>query len=144
MLISFFNYSQTDQQNISLKNRHCISFGLLHGGGSLLGADVEFLFSERFSFQLGAGLVGYGCGLNYHRKPSIRSSFLSLQYWNQGIDNSFTQNLIGLNYVYRGKKWFTGQLGLGKTIKKGPLWPDNIEFQKIVLMYSLGVYIPYK
>ena len=35
-----------------------VSIGLLHGGGSLVGADFEILVSERVGLQAGAGIVG--------------------------------------------------------------------------------------
>jgi len=131
-------FSQTEL----IEKRHSITIGLLQGGGSLVGADFEFLLTDHFGFQIGAGLVGFGGGLNYHFKPSIRSSFISLQYWNQGIGESFTQNVIGPNFVFRGKKWFTAQIGLGVPLEKGPAWPDNFEQPPVMLMYSIGAYIP--
>ena len=139
LFIFSFSFSQVPK-----KNKSCITIGILQGGGSLIGADVEFLVTKKFSFQVGAGLVGYGYGINYHLEPSIKSSFFSLQYWNQGFKNSFAQNVIGPTYVYRGKKWFTAQLGLGKTLDKGPAWTDNIEQPKVMLLYSIGLYIPYE
>jgi len=100
-------FSQTDQVD-EIEKRNSITIGIFQGGGSLIGADLEFLITKQFGFQLGAGLVGFGGGLNYHFQPSIRSSFISLQYWNQGIGDSFAQNAIGPNFVFRGKKWFMG------------------------------------
>ena len=85
-------FSQTEL----IEKRHSITIGLLQGGGSLVGADFEFLLTDHFGFQIGAGLVGFGGGLNYHFKPSIRSSFISLQYWNQGIGEYFAQNVMPL------------------------------------------------
>jgi hypothetical protein len=136
-------FSQTEQVNQQIEKRNSITIGILQGGGSLLGADLEFLLTDRFGFQVGAGLVGFGGGLNFHFKPSIRSSFLSLQYWNQGIGNSFAQNAIGPNIVYRGKKWFTFQIGLGVPLEKGPAMPDDYKQPPVMLMYSIGAYIPF-
>jgi hypothetical protein len=136
-------FSQTDQINAQVEKRNSITIGILQGGGSLIGADMEFLLIDRFGFQVGAGLVGFGGGLNYHFKPSIRSSFISLQYWNQGIGDSFSQNAIGPNFVYRGKKWFTAQIGLGVPLEKGPAMPDDFEQPPVMLMYSIGAYIPF-
>lgn len=135
-------FAQTRQSNEAHEKRSSITVGILQGGGSLLGADLEFLLTNRFGFQIGAGLVGFGAGLNYHLKPSIRSSFISLQYWNQGIGDSFAQSAIGPNFVYRGKKWFTFQIGLGKTLKKGPNFPTNTEQPPVMLLYSIGAYFP--
>lgn len=85
----FSQEGQVSQVSEQTEKRNSITIGILQGGGSLIGADMEFLLTDRFGFQIGAGLVGFGGGLNYHFKPSIRSSFISLQYWNQGIGNSF-------------------------------------------------------
>jgi len=136
-------FSQEEQVSEQTEKRNSITIGILQGGGSLIGADMEFLLTDRFGFQIGAGLVGFGGGLNYHFKPSIRSSFISLQYWNQGIGNSFAQNEIGPNFVYRGKKWFTAQIGLGVPLEKGPAMPDDFVQPPVMLMYSIGAYIPF-
>ena len=135
-------FSQTGHDRMSEK-RASATIGILQGGGSLVGADIEFLLTDRFGFQLGAGLVGFGGGLNYHFKPSIRSSFLSLQYWNQGVGDSFAQNIAGATYVFRGKKWFTFQIGLGAPLSEGPAWPDNREQPSVMLLYSIGAYFPF-
>jgi hypothetical protein len=136
-------FSQEEQVSEQPEKRNSITIGILQGGGSLIGADMEFLLTNRFGIQIGAGFVGFGGGLNYHFKPSIRSSFISLQYWNQGIGDSFAQNVIGPNFVYRGKKWFTAQIGLGVPLEKGPAMPDDFEQPPVMLMYSIGAYIPF-
>ncbi len=135
-------FSQTGQVN-EIAKRNSLTIGILQGGGSLIGADFEFLLTKHFGFQVGAGFVGFGGGLNYHFKPSIRSSFISLQYWNQGIGKFFTQNIIGPNFVFRGKKWLTFQIGLGFPLEKGPAMPDDFYQPPIMLLYSIGAYIPF-
>ena len=136
-------FSIEEQVSEQPEKRNSITIGILQGGGSLIGVDIEFLLTNRFGIQIGAGLVGFGGGLNYHFKPSIRSSFISLQYWNQGIGDSFAQNAIGPNFVYRGKKWFTAQIGLGVPLEKGPAMPDDFVQPPVMLMYSIGAYIPF-
>lgn len=135
-------YSQTETAPPEEK-RVAATFGILQGGGALVGVDLEVLATNRFGIQAGAGLVAFGAGLNYHLKPGIRSSFISLQYWNQGMGSRFVQSAVGPSFVYRGKKWFTCQLGLGKTIKKGPQFPADKEFPPIMLLYSIGAYVPF-
>ena len=135
-------FSQTEQVNEHIEKRNCITVGIFQGGGSLIGADFEFLLTDQFGFQIGAGFVGFGGGLNFHFKPSIRSSFISLQYWNQGIGESFAQNAIGPSFVYRGKKWLTFQIGLGMLLEEGPALPDDYEQPPVMLMYSIGAYLP--
>ena len=121
-----------------------ITLGVLQGGGGILGADFEFMVAPRFSLQAGAGLTSFGAGINYHLKPSIRSSMISLTYWHQGINESYTQSLIGPSYVFRAKRLFTAQFGLGYLVEEGPAWPSNKDHPSAMLLYSLGVYLPVK
>jgi len=137
-----FNLFSQTEDSIKIEKKSSITIGVLQGGGSLVGIDVETLISKRFGLQLGVGYIGFGGGLNYHFKPSIRSSFISFQYWHQGIDNSFTQSVVGPNFVFRGKKWFTFQIGLGAPLEKGQAWPEDKEQPPVMLMYSIGFYIP--
>ncbi|TAJ11706.1 hypothetical protein DMA11_15760 [Marinilabiliaceae bacterium JC017] len=138
--ISINIYSQ-DSQQVSPQNS--FTFGFLYGGGALLGADCEMLLTKQFGLQAGFGIMAIGGGLNYHFKPSVRSSFVSLQYWHQGFANSHTQSAIGPCYVYRSKKWFTFQIGLAKTLDKGPNWPEDKKHPPIILTYAIGAYIPW-
>ncbi len=131
--------AQANQNNDAGK-RFCLTLGILNGGGSLIGADLEFLLTNKFGIQAGAGFIGYGAGLNFHLKPTIKSSFISLQYWNQGIGKTFAQNLIGATYIYRSKKWFTCQIGLGMPLQKGPALPESFEQPPIMLMFSIGAF----
>jgi len=123
----------------------CITAGILQGGGSLIGADLEVLLSQRFGAQIGGGIVGFGGGLNFHLKPGIRSSMISIQYWNQGIGNSFTQSLIGPNYVYRSKKWFTFQIGIGAILElnEANTIYDEGQVPDAILTYAIGAYFPW-
>jgi hypothetical protein len=120
----------------------CITIGILQGGGSLIGMDFEKLLSKKFGVQLGMGYIGFGGGINYHFKPSISSSFISLQYWHQGIGETYTQSLLGPSFVFRGKKWFTAQIGVGAALEKGPAFPEDKEQPPVMLLYSIGGYIP--
>jgi len=124
------------------EKRNSITIGFLQGGGSIVGADFETLLSKQFGVQVGAGLIGFGAGINYHLYPTINSSFISLQYWHQGVGNSHTQSLLGPNFVFRGKKWFTAQIGLGFALDKGPAWPSSMQQPPVMLMYSIGAYFP--
>ena len=137
--LTFSLYSQKDMNS----EKACVTIGILQGGGSLIGADFELLLTDQFGFQAGVGLIGFGGGFNYHFKPSIRSSFLSLQYWNQGVGNSFAQNAVGLSYVFRGKRWFTFQIGLGVPLQEGSAMPDDYEQPAVMLLYSIGAYFPF-
>lgn len=125
-------------------SKFAVTVGFLNGGGSLIGADFEIMAGDRVGLQVGAGLVGLGAGINYHLKPGIRSSMLSLQYWHQGVGDSYTQSLIGPSYVFRAKKLLTAQIGFGFALEEGPNWPEDKEQPPAMLMYSIGIYLPVK
>jgi hypothetical protein len=144
LLLLTLSLSQAFAQELADRQKKlCATFGILQGGGSLIGADLEVLAFDRVGFQAGAGFVGFGGGLNIHLKPTIRSSFVSLAYWHQGVGDSYTQSVMGPSFVYRGKKWFTAQLGLGFALEKGPNWPKDREQPPVMLLYSIGAYIPW-
>lgn len=119
-----------------------LSFGFLHGGGALFGADLEFMLGKYIGIQAGAGLSAVGAGFNFHFKDNIRSSFVSMQYWRQGFGFNFQQSLIGPIMVIRAKKLFTASIGLGFVLDKG-----NQTITKpgsTILTYAVGIYIPYE
>lgn len=119
-----------------------ITVGFLNGA-SLLGVDLEFLLTDRVGFQIGGGLIGYSAGLNYHLKPGIRSSFMSMQYWHQGGSGStHTQSLVSGNFVYRYRKLLQAQIGIGFPTAKGDAWPTNTEQPHVMLTYAIGLYFP--
>ncbi len=122
------------------EKRNCITIGIMQGGGSMIGVDMEFLLIDKLGAQIGAGIVGFGGGLNYHFKPTLRSSFMSLGYWHQGFEESFTQNAVGLTWVFRGKKWFTFQIGAGIPIEQSDEMEDKYGDSPFMLLYSIGVY----
>lgn len=134
-------HAQAVDQRFDLR-RTSITVGFLQGGGSMIGFDMEILVSERVGLQVGSGYIGIGGGINYHFKPSIRSSFLSLQYWHQGINKTYTQSMIGPTYVFRAKKIFTFQAGIGYALEEGPAWPKDKEQPPVMLLYSIGAYFP--
>lgn len=126
---------------VDLKTK-AITVGFLQGGGSLIGADLEILLSDRLGIQGGMGMFAYGFGLNYHLKPGINSSFLSFSYWHQGLGNTFVQSLIGPSFVFRAKKIFTFQIGLGAILKRGPAYVTSDVEVPMILTYSVGLYFP--
>ena len=120
-----------------------VTVGILQGGGSLIGADFEFLVEDHYGFQIGGGFVGYGAALNYHFKGGIRSSFLSFGYWHQGHQETYVQSLIGPTFVYRGPRWFTAQIGLGYQLEEGPAAQQlELDLPGTQLLYSIGAYFP--
>jgi hypothetical protein len=126
-----------------ISEKSAFTVGILQGGGSIVGADVEFMLSDRPGIQLGFGFVGFGAGVNYHLKPTIRSSFISLQYWHQGIGDKFAQDVLGPTFVFRGKKWLTFQIGMGAPLSRGPALADNYTQPPVMLLYSVGAYFPF-
>lgn len=140
-LFSFQLFAQ-EEIVIPQEKRTSLTIGVLQGGGSIVGADFEALLADRVGGQIGFGLTGFGAGINYHLKPSIRSSFFSLMYWHQGIGETYSQSVIGPNYVFRGKKWFTAQIGLGYVLGYGPSWPTSATKSPVILTYAIGAYFP--
>jgi hypothetical protein len=119
------------------------TIGILEGGGSLVGFDCETMISKSLGFQVGAGVIGFGLGINRHFKPTTQSSYLSLQYWHQGFGNSYSQALIGPSYVFRARKIFSFQIGLGYAVGKGPAWPEDTTQPPVMLTYAVGCYFPF-
>lgn len=140
----YYSRKQKFQDSIEMNDpfTKCFSFGFLQGGGSLIGFDIEVLLGNIVGLQVGAGIVGYGGGLNIHLKPSVRSSCISFQYWHQGLEESYTQSLFGPSYIFRAKKIFTAQIGMGFALEKGPAWPSSKTQPQVMLIYSIGIYFP--
>ena len=129
-------------ENKDIEKTSSITVGVLQGGGSIVGADFETLVSRKLGLQIGAGLLGFGAGIDFHFKPTIHSSFISLQYWHQGIGSTYTQSMLGPTFVYRAPKWFTAQIGLGYVLEHGPAWTSAIGNSPVILLYSIGAYFP--
>jgi hypothetical protein len=115
-----------------------VSWGFLMGGGSMFGADVEYLFAKnRWGVQAGAGLIGVGAGINYHLKPSISSSFLSVQYWNMWLF-SYTSYVVPM-FTFRYKK-FQVSAGCGIAL---PVGKYTREGGTLVPLINIGGYVPF-
>jgi hypothetical protein len=138
-------YGNPSQKSVpDTEPQNAVTVGFLEGGGSLIGVDGEFLYSKIAGVQLGVGFKGFGAGLTLHFRPTIRSSFFSLQYWHQGFKNSYTQSVLGPSIVLRAKKLFTAQIGVGFALGKGPAWPENKTQPHTMLTYAIGLYFPFK
>lgn len=119
-----------------------ISAGVLQGGGGLIGVDFEYLLGEHVSAQAGIGLISFGAAVNYHFKPFINSSMVSLAYFHQGILDSYTVSWIGPLYTFRAPKVFQFQVGFGYAIDYGPGATEQNKKYPASLLYSIGVYFP--
>jgi hypothetical protein len=126
---------------------HALTVGILQGGGSLVGVDFEQLMGDKIGVQVGAGLIGFGAGVNFHFQPTAASSGISLQFWNQGSSgDKLSQRIVGVTYLYRSEGGFTAQLGLGSVITQGKIMDDYYKNKGIanpppvILMYSIGWY----
>lgn len=139
LFIRLNSNAQNDSSNFE-NYKGAVTIGVLQGGGSLIGLDIEKLLIKNVGLQLGLGMIGFGGGINFHFKPAIKSPFITIGYWHQGIGKSFTQDIIGMTYVYRAKKWFTFQIGGGFPLSKGPAYPESIEQPPFMLLYSIGAY----
>jgi hypothetical protein len=140
---SFFDSSGASSGPVLNGARNSITIGVLEGGGSLIGFDMEFMVTKSAGIQFGAGIVGFGGSLNIHLKPTIRSTYISLQYWHQGYGDSYTQSLIGPSFVFRARKIFTAQIGFGFALETGPAWPSDVTQPPVELTYAIGVYFPF-
>ncbi|MDR3706188.1 MAG: hypothetical protein P4L28_09805 [Paludibacteraceae bacterium] len=123
-----------------------LSIGAGLGSSTIAGVDFEYMVSKNVGVQAGAGYLGAGFGINYHFFPSIRSSYISLQYWCRGIgndvDHGYKASLIGPAIVYRSKSWFTFQVGTGYILDKGPAYDDGNRNFKFGLTAGIGIYFP--
>jgi hypothetical protein len=153
VMLSAFLYSQDSTQQYvdqppAERFDHALTVGILQGGGSLIGVDFEQLIGDRIGVQVGAGLVGFGAGINYHFQPTSNSSAISLQFWNQGTSgDNLGQRVVGITYIHRATTTgFTAQIGLGSVIERGKIMEDYYRDEgisnppDIILMYSIGWY----
>jgi hypothetical protein len=144
-------------QNLEL----CFTTGFMYGGGAIFGFDIERKLYNRFSFQHGRGysatnkqesfnmgllhlgttFISYSAGLNYHLKETLRSSFISFQYLSQGAIFEHKQKTAGPAFVYRGKKWFTAQVGLGYVLSKSREFEYNYNKSPFKITYAFGFYL---
>ena len=141
VLVALFSV-QLMAQRIPSEKKMSISACVLQGGGGLVGADFEYLFSNHFSVQAGVGLFSCGAAVNYHFKPYINSSMLSLTYWHQGFGDAHTQSVFGPVYTFRAPKVFQFQIGMGYRVDEGPNLPEANKKVPVMLLYSIGVYFP--
>ena len=127
--------------------RTSINVGVLMGGGSLIGADLEFLVSNRVGLQLGAGISSMGFGINYHFKPFINSQFMSIQYFHQGFGDNHFGSYLGPMYVFRARKIFQFGIGFGTVLSKGTEMINyyeqrNLKVPSVMALYNIGLYFP--
>ena len=139
----------------------CFTTGMFYGGGALFGFEFENKFFNRIGIQhgygcsfskisnpenigllhLGVNYISFGAGLNYHLKPTLRSSYISFQYWTQGVFDEFLQSVTGPVFVYRSKKFFTAQIGLGYVITKKPVFQYQYVKAPFMITYAIGFYL---
>lgn len=144
VLFLAFILGYTQPNEIPHKNRFTATFGILQGSGSLLGLDAEAILFKGIGIQLGAGIIGGGGALTFHLKDDAQSSYFTLSCWNQGIGYSYKQSIIGSTFVYRGKKWFTFQVGAGVKSDSNKSFNRDLllgyVIPKIAPMCSIGIY----
>ncbi|MDR2621621.1 MAG: hypothetical protein LBC48_03450 [Dysgonamonadaceae bacterium] len=121
-----------------------LNVGVMMGGGSLIGADLEYLVPKtQLGLQVGVGISSFGAGLNYHLKNKINSSFVSLQYYYQQFGDNHYASWLGPMFVYRAKKLFQAGIGLGGLVEKGPGWyrlSEEAQKVNVTLLFQVGVY----
>lgn len=119
-----------------------LTLGYMHAGGSLAGADLEILVKPRMGIQAGLGYLGYEAGFNFHFRPVVNSSFIAFKYWHQGLNSRFRQDAIGATFNFRAGKLIATQLGLAVPMNTGPAMPPEYEVPDVMLLYSIGIYLP--
>ena len=140
-------YTQSSSQQADRKTpfesekRTAINVGVLMGGGGLIGADLEFLVGKRLGLQLGGGIGSMGFGINYHLKPYINSSFVSVQYWHQGFGKNHYASYLGPMYTFRARKILQIGIGFGTVLSKGPNWNMDKD-TPTALTYNIGLFFP--
>ncbi len=138
--------SQYLEKDSTLTYKNAFTVGVLQGGGALIGFDYERLVADYFGIQVGAGFIGFGACVNYHLKPTVNSSAISLAYWNQGLlGDNLSQRIIGSTFILRTQIGFTGQIGLGLVLDRGKVLNElykkmGINPPPVVLLYSIGWY----
>jgi hypothetical protein len=143
LLISSAAIAQREAENPRNRDRVALSLGILNGGGSIFGGDLEVLIGNNLGLSAGAGWRGYGAGINLHFKPTVRSSFITFEYLHQGIGETHAQTIIGSSFVLRSKGGFACKLGFGHVIEEGRRSPyEGKKMPKFILLYALGGYIP--
>ena len=137
------SYAQTgnNKKEFESEKNMSINVGVLMGGGSLIGADLEFLLGKHAGLQMGMGISSMGFGINFHFQPYINSSFLSLQYWRQGFGTNHYASYFGPMYTYRARKVFQFGIGFGVVQSRGPMW-DMDRDTPFVLLYNIGLFFP--
>ena len=146
-----WSYCYSNEEVINNKSgNYAISYGILQGGGALLGADVEILIYKNVGTQLGAGIIGGGGVLTVHLKKTLQSSYFTLSFWNRGltlnqsntVDFTNFKSIFGPTFVYRSKKGFTVQVGSG--IENNSLINNDIllgyTIPKLTFMFSVGFF----
>lgn len=131
----------TEQIQTDIPKKLAINAGILMGGGSLVGADFEYMPASKLGIQAGMGISSYGFGLNYHLKEQVNSSFISVQYWNQGFGDNHYASYVGPMFVFRAKKIFQAGIGFAAILNKGPQFKSDTDVNA-ALLYNIGVYFP--
>ena len=146
-LFPILAFAQQSSENIITEEqpvkKTAINVGVLMGGGSLIGADFEYMFVPKVALQAGAGISSFGFGLNYHLKERINSSFISVQYMKQGFGVNHYATYIAPTFNFRLKKVFQAGAGFGYVIDKGPAI-EGTKFKDMTstLIFNIGVYFP--
>ena len=135
------NYGQGVTIEKFNQEKTAITVGILNGGG-LLGAEVETLITSRIGAHVGVGFIGFCAGLDYHFRPTVNSSSITLQLRNQGIGEIHTDTSLGLGLTLR-KYHIALQIGAAYKLKQGPNTIDNWNTSTIIPQISLGYFSPF-
>ena len=125
------------------EERVAINFGAFMGGGGLIGVDLGVLLGNRIGIQGGVGLPSFGIGLNYHLRPYINSSFVSLKFSQLGFGNLHTATTIGPGFDFRTRRFFQAGIDFGYVINKGPNFYNIFnEDINVLFNFRVGLFFP--
>lgn len=123
------------------QEKTAVTVGILNGGG-LIGAEIETMVAKNLGVHVGLGFIGVCAGLDYHFKPTINSSSITLQLRNQGFGEIHTATSLGLGFTIRKYK-LSLQLGAAYVLKQGPNKIENWNTNKIIPQISFGYFSPF-
>lgn len=138
LIISSQGKSQGIDINYEERTKNALTVGILNGGG-LVGAELETLIGNRTGAHIGFGFIGACAGLDFHLKPTTKSSYFTVEYRAQGLGEVYTAMTLGGGFVLR-THGLSLQIGAAYLLDKGPNTIENWNTRNILPQVSLGFY----
>lgn len=145
-VFSLFSVAAIGQINPGIYERNektVIVLGYGSGGGSIVGADIETLLTGRLGFMAGAGFIGANVGFNFHLKPKIRSPYLSVQLWQNGLSYAHIYTSVGPYLGVRLFNFLNVEAGVGYILATGDNATQAVLDSDIALGLKVGAFFPF-